>query len=94
MPTKPGQGQITIQLSPAEFAEAKAVSEKTGLTLSDLIRFGLIEVLAEHQRRINRSVVDTETMSLLIEHEIETGMPIKEQIKAAVKRTKRYFKTP
>ena len=84
----------TFSLPCALLDEAKEVSEVTGIPVACLVKFGLVEVIAEHQKRITKEVIDADTMTLLIEHEIETGMCIKEQIKEAMKRTQQYRKTP
>lgn len=83
---------ITVQIPEKMYQDAKAVKAKTGLGLSSLIRLGLVDVIAEYQERINETVIDKDTMALMREYEIETGITPKQQVKAAVSRWLHYKK--
>lgn len=84
----------TFSLPCSLLDEAKEVSKATGIPIACLVKFGLIEVIAEHQKRITKEMIDTDTRKLLAEYEIETGIPASTQISKAVKRYMKYRQTP
>ena len=83
--SKESKRNYTVQLPIDLIEQANHIKKLTGLSLASLVKAGLQTELAKQQQHINTSVMDKETLDALRDYELETGTPLPESTKKAVK---------
>ena len=84
MSNQPQDKQYNVLLPIELYEQAKMVKKITGISIASLVKDGLQIAIAEQKERINASLIDTDTLNALREHELDTGESVVKQIKRAV----------